>query len=329
MKLRAFVTGGTGFIGINLVHLLLDRGWDVTALYRVSSDTSWLAGLPVRLKKGSVTDRNTLKRATPVGTDVVFHLAGSTNMWSERNEMQTRINVEGTRNMVHAAADNGVSTFIHTSSIAAWGRQEGQVTEETPQKGHKSWINYEYTKWAGEQEALKARDLGMNLVILNPAHVTGPYDVNNWGRLFLLLNEGKIPAIARGESSVTHVREVVKAHLAAVEHGTSGERYLLGGEENTFREFVKAIAEVSGIEKIPPTVPDWVLKSIARMSEFAATITGEEPDITPEIADFLTRKGVRYSSRKAEKQLGYQIVPMETAVRDCHRWLLENGYLDN
>jgi nucleoside-diphosphate-sugar epimerase len=150
MAKTAFVTGGTGFIGINLIQLLVSEGWDVTALHRPTSNITYLKSLPIKLAEGSITDRQSLHAAIPEGTDVVFHVAGDTNFWSKQNARQNAINIDGTRNMIDAAASKGVETFIHTSSTSAWGRVKGVVTEDTPQAGKDSWINYERSKHLGE-----------------------------------------------------------------------------------------------------------------------------------------------------------------------------------
>lgn len=319
---KAFVTGGTGFIGINLVKLLVEKGWDVTALHRPSSDLTYLEKLPVSLQEGSITNLESLENAIPEDTEVAFHLAGSTNLWSERNSIQTEINVDGTRNMVKAAARKEVEAFIHTSSVSAWGYMDGEITEETPQKGNQSWVNYEYTKWAGEREALKGIDAGMKVVILNPATVTGPHDKNNWGRLFFALQDGSLPGIVNGCMSVTHVRSVAEAHLSAVSNGKNGERYLLGGINCRFSDFVETIARVSGeTSNLPKRIPTPLFKLYAKWSELIASITGNEPDITPELAKIMTRRNAAYNSQKAKEELGYRIPPIEKSVRDCYEWL--------
>jgi len=327
MGKTAFVTGGTGFIGINLVELLVREGWEVTALHRASSDLTYLERFPVALAEGSIIDRESLERAIPDGTDVVFHVAGDTNFWSKRNARQTTNNVDGTRNMVEAAAAKGVATFVHTSSNSAWGRVEGIVTEETPLRGKDSWINYERSKHLGELEALEGTKRGLKVVVLNPGDVAGPYDVNSWGRIFTLLRDGALPAIPPGIISVTHVHDVVRAHLDAVTRGRSGERYLLGGEDCSVADFVSEIARVSGT-KAPRTAPAWVLKLYGRASVMVAAITGNEPDVTPEIAAIGSRTSTTFRSDKAIRELGYRIRPMAAGVADNYAWLVKEGLLD-
>lgn len=326
MNKTAFVTGGTGFIGINLVLRLVDQGWQVTALHRPTSDLSELSPLPVSLAEGSITDLDSLRQAIPQNTEVVFHLAGDTDMWSQRNERQTAINVEGTANMVQASSEKSVQTFVHTSSVAAWGQVSGTIDEQTPQRGKDSWVNYERSKWASEQKALKGIDQGMKVVILNPAMVVGPHDTSNWGRLFFALRDGELPGVTHGNMSIAHVNEVVKAYLAAVEKGQSGHRYILGGADCTFAEFVQLIAKVSGIDRLPKTIPSPILKSVAYLQAGIAYLTGREPDLTPELAQMMTRD-LSFSSEKAIRELDYTIPPVRKSVSDCYDWLRSEGLL--
>ena len=327
MQRSAFVTGGTGFIGINLIKLLVSSGWDITALYRDNSDRTPLDGYPVNWVKGTITDPDSLSRAIPKGIPVLFHLAGDTNMWSRQNDLQTAVNVEGTSNMVNAAVRCNVQTFIHTSSIAAWGQISGQVTETTEQKGNASWINYERTKWAGERRALKGVEHGMKVIILNPANVVGPHDTNNWGRLFFALRDNELPFVSSGCVSIAHVSEIARAHLSAVDKGTSGERYILAGQNCHFPEFVRTIADVAGVDRKPRVIPARLFRGYARLSSAWAALSRTEPTLTPELARLMTRNNVKYLSQKAKNELGYRIPPMHTSVHDCYNWLKSEALL--
>jgi nucleoside-diphosphate-sugar epimerase len=327
MAKTAFVTGGTGFIGLNLVELLVREGWDVTALHRPTSNLRYLNRFPIELTEGSITEPESLARGIPQGTDVVFHVAGDTSFWSKQNTRQNAINIDGTRNVVEAAISRGVGTLVHTSSISAWGRVSGTITEETPMLGKDSWINYERSKHLGELEALKGMDRGMKVVVMNPAVVAGPYDATTWGRLFFLLRDNALPAAPPGTITVGHVHEVVAAHLAAVTKGANGERYILGGPEIDTADFIAEIARVSGVEKVPKKAPGFVLKLFGRLSVMAAAWTGKEPDVTPETAEVTSQTGTHFSSEKAMRELGYGSRPVEVAVKDNYEWLVEEGLL--
>ncbi|MDZ7716506.1 MAG: SDR family oxidoreductase [Balneolaceae bacterium] len=327
MRKKAFVTGGTGFIGINLLKLLLQEGWEIVALHRSTSDLSELKKLPVSLTVGSVTNLDSLHSSIPQDTSVVFHLAGDTNIWSKQNKQQYEVNVTGTKNMVIAAAEKNVDTFIHTSSIAAWGNITGVVTEQTPQRGGNSWVNYERTKWAGEREALKGLEHGMKVIILNPSAVTGPHDNNNWGRLFTALKEGTIPAVSSGCLSIAHVQEVARAHISAVDNGQTGERYILGGENCSVKDLVEMIARISGISQTPAEIPRWLFMAYGQLQETISKVTGNKPKLTPELVKVMTRQNISFSSKKAIKHLGYEIPPLEKTVTDCYEWLKKEGII--
>ncbi|MDH3654688.1 MAG: NAD-dependent epimerase/dehydratase family protein [Myxococcales bacterium] len=326
MSKTAFVTGGTGFIGVNLIELLVNEGWSVTALHRPTSDVKFLSRFPISLVQGSITDRDSLERAIPEGTDVVFHVAGDTNFWSKNNAQQDANNIGGTRNMVEVAAKKGVGTFIHTSSNAIWGRAQGTIDEETPAEGESSWINYERSKCLAEREAMKGTELGMKVVSVNPSEVVGPYDTRSFGRLFFLLRDGKLPAVSPGTIQVAHVHDVVRAHLDAVTKGRSGQRYLLTGDVIEFPNFVGEIARVSGA-KTPRTAPAWIFKVFGRVSVMIAAITGKEPDVTPEIAASMSDTGRTFLCEKAIRELGYRTRAPELAIRDNYAWLVKEGLL--
>jgi nucleoside-diphosphate-sugar epimerase len=327
MAQTAFVTGGTGFIGFNLIELLVNEGWQVTALHRSTSNLQYLNRFPVALREGSVTDRESLDRAIAEGTDVVFHVAGDTNFWSKRNAQQNAINIDGTRNLVEAASQKGVRTFVHTSSVSAWGRVKGVVTEQTPLAGKDSWINYERSKHLGELEALKGTERGMKVVVLNPGGVAGPYDANTWGQLFFMLRDGALPAASPGTVTISHVHDVVAAHLAAVTRGQSGQRYILASNDIEIVELVGEVARLLGLSKVPRTAPPWVLKAFGRLSVMLAALTGTEPKVTPEIATMTSERGTSFRSDKAIRELGYRIRPMPEALEDNYDWLVSEGML--
>jgi len=320
----AFVTGSTGFVGLNLVEALAAGGWRVRALHRASSDLSILSRFAAERVEGDVTRADSLRAAIHPGTDVVFHVAGDVNMWSRRNERQTLVNVVGTRNVVEAALERGVGRLVHTSSIAAYGLHDGAVDETTPSNAARSWIHYQRTKAVAEEEVRRGIARGLDAVILNPANIIGPYDLGNWSTLLYLVHNGRLPGVPPGRSSFCHVREVVRAHIAAVERGRTGENYLLGGADAEFREVIRLCGEITGRKVRTEPTPAWMLRLVARLYAVRGALTGRPPRLTPEMAHLVCRE-MTCRSAKAERELGYRPAPLREMFEDCYRWMVREG----
>lgn len=321
--MRAFVTGATGFVGTNLVRELVALGWDVTAIHRASSRTSQLPD-SVHLLPGDVTDRASLAAAMPVDVDAVFHTAGNTSLWSLARDEQTRTNVVGTRNVVMVAIEKRARRFVHTSSIAAFGHHDERISESTASNAARSPINYHRTKWLAEEEVRRGIEEGLDAVMINPPHIVGPWDWGNWSRVIRLAREGKLPGVPPGRASWCHVREVVRAHVAAVSKGRCGENYLLGGTDATYLEAVTVVGTLTG-KKVPSRpLPASLLKLVAAGNQLVSHRTRREPDITPEGARLVCESTLADCSR-AVAELGFQPVPLEEMFGDCWRWMLDEG----
>lgn len=316
----AFVTGGTGFVGRNLIEQLVTAGWQVVALHRQTSNIAALQSLNVQLAEGSITDPQSLLRTMPENVDAVFHVAGNTNMWSLRNSQQTRENVDGTRNMVAAAIKRRAGRFIHTSSIITYGLHSGRITEKTPSTAAASRINYMRTKRLAEEEVHKGVNQGLDAVILNPANIIGPYDKRNWGGLICQIHRGKLPGLPSGQGSFCHVRAVVRAHIAAFDKGRTGHNYLLGGADASYLEMAQRVGEMLDCPVPQKAMPVWLLHIVARVYERISHITKKMPAVTPEKA-ILGTCTFLCSADKAVKELGYQPASLDEILEDCIRWL--------
>ncbi len=322
--MRAFVTGGTGFIGLNLVHELLARGWEVTALYRPNSDHSYLEKTAAKIVVGDVTQIDTLRDGMPEKLDAVFHVAGNINMWSRGNKAQTADNVDGPRNMARVALEQKAGRFIHTSSIAAYGFHDRPVDETTPETASGSWINYMRTKALGEREVRKAIDAGLDAVILNPASVVGPYDFHNWSTMIWMASRGHLIGAPPGCGSFCHVDEVVKAHIAAFERGRTGENYLLGGVDAPYRQAAEIVCGLVGRKPPALQMPPWVMALAARALTWSYPIHRQRSPLTPEAAH-ITSRALLCSNQKAFEELGHQPVSLEKMFTDCYRWMVAEG----
>jgi len=316
----AFVTGATGFVGSNIARELLARGWRVIALHRRTSALDKLDGLDVQHVEGDVTDAASLSAALPDAVDAVFHGAASLSMWSGGNAQQTAINVGGTENMVAAALQRGARMFVHTSTISAYGRHDGPVTEATVSNAARSWINYEKSKWQAEQAVRSGIERGLRAVIINPCAVLGPGDTHGWAQLFFMIRDGKLKGIPPGRLTFNDVREVARAHVAAVDRGRPGQNYLLGGETASHEQLIRTMAELLGAELTARVLPALVLKAIARAAATVAAFTGRAPELTPEMAE-LVRRDVICASDLAEREIDYRPAPLRPCLQASLDWL--------
>jgi nucleoside-diphosphate-sugar epimerase len=322
----AFVSGGAGFLGLNLVEKLVAARWSVVVFDRAVGGAAALGEPAVRCVEGDVTDVASCRSAIPEGVDALFHLAADTSHWRRGDARQTRVNVDGTRSIVSAAIERRVRRFVHTSSIAAYGFQPGRISEETRSTALDASINYFRSKRLGEIEVERGIERGLDAVILNPANIVGAYDRGGWSRFFELIERGRLPGVPPGRASFCHAREVAAAHVSAWERGRCGHHYLLGGADASFLELVQTIGELMGSPTPSRTTPAWLSKLAGHLSLWGSSLTGREPDLTPEKATLLSNELV-CSSHKAEQELGYRPVPLETMLADCHHWLLEQGLL--
>jgi dihydroflavonol-4-reductase len=323
---RAFVTGGTGFVGLNMVKTLMEQGWDVTALHRASSDLSLLKRFKPRLAAGSLTDAAAVLAAIPEGTDTVFHIAGNTAMWRKLDAEQTRDNVDGTRNIVEAALAKKVRRLIVTSSISAYGPVSGEITESTPSLAANSPVNYQKSKYLAQEVARAAVSRGLEVVVMQPGAIMGPYDIGTWSRLFFMVRDGKLPGVPPSGLTFTHVREVVAAHIAAADRGENGGSYLLGGENKTMLELVQEVSRLLGKTQSVKEISPGVLSVFAWLGEGVSLFTGKEPPVTRDMVASLGKNAIVYS-QKAQRDLGYKVVSLKEMARDCYDWLVAEGRL--
>jgi nucleoside-diphosphate-sugar epimerase len=321
----AFVTGGTGFVGLNLVALLKEQGWRVIAIHRKSSNTKYLSALGPELRECGIDDTARLVETMPEGVDTVFHVAGDISWWRGHDARLVRTNVDGTRHVVEAALARKAKRLVHTSSVAAFGLGHDVVSERTPSSAAASPLAYVRTKWLGEEEVKKAIAKGLDAVILNPGNIVGPFDTTSWARLFQMLKRGKLPGVPPGSGSYVHAREVARAHIEAATKGATGEQWLLGGADATYAELVSIMAELMGV-KAPRAIPAWILRTMGIVNDGVSRVTRKEPDITAGNATLVCSRW-SIDSAKAERDLGLARVPLRTMVEDSYKWLAAEGLL--
>lgn len=331
--MRILVTGVSGFIGARLARRLVERGDRVVGLLRASSDRSLIADLLVAGKleavEGDVRDPASVERATP-GCDVVVHTAGDVSYWSRDRERQHAINVDGTRNVIAAARKAGVTRFLHTSSVAAVGipdRGDPPAREDSPWNAGSSGIGYFTTKRAAEELVMDAARRGFPAVIVNPAYVIGPGDVRlHDGNVFIDLHRGTIPMCPPGGNCWVDVDDVIEGILLALEHGQTGERYILGGENLKYREVFELIAGALGVRAPRFELSSVVAKVSAPAYELIGALLGRYPRMTRETA-LLFQRDLYFDCSKAREELGYAHRPFAETVQRTIEWYRVHGYL--
>ena len=325
--MRVMLTGATGFLGGHLLTQLRAQSVAITALVRSADAGDRLRASEVDPVIGSIEDPASLRKALAEPVDAVFHVAADTSQWRGHVDRQTRTNVEGTRNVIEAAEAAGVRRLVHVSSVSAFGQQEEILTEASPRLGKDSWINYERTKAMAEELVLEADAAGrIEAVVLNPAHILGPGDTHNWARMFLLIDQGKLPGAPPGSGAFADVREVAAAALAAWRGPAHGEQFLLGGAHASFLELIQTIAAELGRSAPAKPMPASFLRGYARVLDAISRVTGREPGLTPQAVSF-TCHDLRVDSSKAVLELGYRTTPLPTLVHDTCEWLREQGML--
>lgn len=328
--MTSLVTGAAGFVGSAVVRELLAHGHTVRALVRPTSDRRNLEGLPVEIALGDLTDRTSLARAV-AGCDALFHVAADYRMWVRHPQQMYRTNVDGTRELLLAAAGAGVKRMVYTSSVATLGlKPDGTpADEETPVSLSDMIGHYKRSKFLAEVEVTRLyQEQRLPVVIVNPSTPVGPRDAKPTptGRMIVDAAAGRMPAYVDTGLNLAHVDDVAAGHRLAFERGQPGERYILGGENMTLRRILAEIARIAG--RKPPRVrlPVAPLLPIAALVEGWTWLTrGNEPLIT--VAGVrLAKKLMFFSSVKAERQLGYRHRDPVEGLRDAIEWFREHGY---
>lgn len=317
------LTGGAGFLGRHLLRELLAGGARVRALSRRPETDVVLAGLGAEPVRGDLSDASSLASATD-GVQTVFHAAADTNTWAKRNPAQMRTNVDGTRALLACAKQAGVRDFVHTSSVSAYSHLVHEtLREDVPERGGESWINYERSKFLGEQAV---RASGLPFIVFQPAHILGPGDTHNWSRLFRLVDTGKLPGVPPGSGSFADVREVAKAQVRGWRLQRYGESYLLGGQQASFLELIGRVGIALGRTTPRRAMPTPLLRAYARVSVMLAALTGRVPEITPEAAAF-TCHHLRVDSGKAIRELDYRETELGALLADTLAWMRSEGLI--
>ena len=323
----ALVTGGTGFVGANVVRELLAQRRSVRVLARPRGDRRALAGLDVEICEGDLLDSASVRRAVK-GVNLVFHVAADYRLWARDPEDLHRVNVGGTRAVLEAAGEAGVSRVVYTSTVGALGiPEDGRPgTEETPVSLRDMVGPYKASKFLAEQVALGFAHQGLPVVVVNPSAPVGPWDVKPTptGQMIVDFLEGKMFATLDTGLNLVHVRDVARGHLLAAERGKIGEKYILGNRNVSLAEIGVLLSEITGVRPPRVRIPYWVAWGAALAMEAVARIGGRPPRV-PLTAVRMAKKRMYFSPAKAVRELGLPQTDIREALRDAIEWFRAHG----
>jgi dihydroflavonol-4-reductase len=328
--MQAFVTGATGFLGSHVARVLCEQGAKLRLLVRATSNLKNLQELPAETVTGDLRDPVSLEKAM-AGCDTVFHVAADYRLWVRDPQEMYRSNVDGTRSLLQAARKNDVRRLVYTSSVATIGfRTNGSLADEDCPVSVSDMIgHYKRSKFMAEQVALEAGRSGMHVVTVNPTTPVGEGDVKPTptGRIVLDFLKRKFPAYVETGLNLVDVRECARGHVAALERGQPGHRYILGGENLTLKQILDKLADITGLPSPKVKLPYIFAFATGVIDE---TITGRMLNKEPRATIDAVRMGKKMmfaTSAKAERELGWKIVPVNDALRRAVEWFRANGYV--
>ncbi|UPT75897.1 MAG: NAD-dependent epimerase/dehydratase family protein [Elusimicrobiota bacterium] len=325
----AFLTGGTGFVGASLARLLLKQGLKVRALARKGSDRQNLKGLDVEIVEGGLLDKEAIEAGVR-GCRYAFHVAADYRIWIPNPDEMYRANVDGTENVLRAAAAAGAERIVHCSSVAAVKVPDDHTpVDETSEYRNLEDIvgHYKKSKYLSDVLARKLGKEGLPVVTVNPAAPIGPYDIKPTptGKMVVDFLNGKIPSYIDTGLNVVHVEDVAMGHWLAAKSGRIGERYILGGDNLTLKQVLDILAEVTGLPGPKFKTPYAIAYAFATVDTALATMRGTVP-LAPLDAVKMAKHYMWFSSEKAKKELGFSPRPARSALKDAADWYRANGY---
>ncbi len=326
---KALVTGASGFVGSAVARKLAERGLAVRALVRGGSPRAHLAGLGLEFVTGDLRDAASVRQAM-AGVRFVFHVAADYRLWARDPSEIIENNVAGTRIVMQEAQRAGVERIVYTSSVATLKTgPSGEIFDETINLDESHAIGaYKLSKLLAERVVTEMAARGLPVVIVNPSTPVGPRDVKPTptGRLIVEAAAGRVPAFVDTGLNMVHVDDVAEGHLAALERGRIGERYILGGQNASLSDILGVVARQAGRKPPRVKIPRAAVYPVAVVAEALARRTGREPFITVDGLR-MSKNRMFFTTAKAERELGYRARPYADGIKDAIDWFRQAGRL--
>lgn len=329
--MKILVTGADGLLGSNLVRELLKRGHEVRAFVQPGRQEKTLEGLTLEKFPGNLLSMNEVLNSSE-GCDAVIHCAASTSVWPTRSEIVNKVNIEGTKNVIHAVQKNNIQRMIYvgTANSFGFGSKENPGVEGNPYKSALYGLDYMDSKYKAQQLILKeVQERKLPAVIVNPTFMFGPYDSNpSSGAMIVALYKGKVPGYTSGGRNYVCVKDAAVAIANALTKGRVGECYILGNQNLSYKEAFEKIAATIGVKPPAIPIPSVLAKLYGRVGSVVGKISGNTPAISYPLSRIACDEHY-FSPAKAVQELELPQTPIETGIRECFEWLKENGYLEN
>ena len=327
--MKVFLTGATGFIGGHLLRSLLEAGAEVLCLVRAGSLLRNLEGMNVDVVTGDLRDAVSLRSALQ-GCEMAFHCAADYRLYSKSPEELYESNVEGTRNLLQAAARGGASRVVYTSSVGALGlNPDGSpADEETPVTLEDMVGHYKRSKFLAERVADEWIEKGLPIVVVNPSTPVGEGDLKPTatGQMIVDFLNRKTPAYVDTGLNLVDVRDVALGHVRAAEKGRVGEKYILGNRNMSLQEIFQTLGGLTGLPAPKVKVPHWLPLGWAALDTGFSRLVGRTPGVPLE-AVRLSRYKMYFDASKAVRELDLPQTPVEDALQRAVDWYRANGYV--
>lgn len=327
---KVLVTGANGMLGSAICHQLFHEGYEVCALCFPGSSVKTIENLSLEIQYGNILDIPFIK--TVMGScQFVIHVAALTDMWPKRNNRVMEVNLTGTKNIAAIAEEIGIERMIYIGSASSFqpGSRDRPGTELNRFNGWHQGLDYIDSKYMAQEMLIEKHQLsGFPCVVINPTFMIGPFDsLPSSGKVLLGLYHDRLPGYTTGGKNFVYSFDVATAAVNALQMGRTGECYIAGAHNLTYREFLTKACQVMNKDfKLWP-IPDWAVKSLGKMTSISAVITGKPPLLTYELAKIST-KFHGFDSGKAVRELNMPQTSIEEAIAASFNWFKENGYTE-
>jgi dihydroflavonol-4-reductase len=322
------LTGGTGFIGAHVARALLARGESVRCLARPHSRLDNLAGLPVEVMRGDLTDLESLRRAV-AGCEIVYHCAADYRLFALDPSELYRNNVDGTRNLLQAAAEGDVRRVVYTSSVGTLctSADGAPATEEAVGELGQMVGDYKRSKFLAEREVARWWKRGLPVVTVSPATSVGELDARPTptGEIIVDFLNGRMPAYVDTGLNLIDVRDVAAGHLLAADKGRPGETYILAHQNLALRELLGLLATLTGLPAPWMRLPRWLPVAIAHVEAQLVRWRARPPRVSLEAAR-MAQKRMFFDGSRAVRELGLPQSPIAPALSRAVGWFVDHGY---